>query len=120
MRIEFRPQSLVKNIVTESLSKDGNTLNRLIEIPTSKYSKGKVLDITYKKNEFLPTQWYVSNYNLYRRNNNGVTQTLVTKNINPQKSRTVVKKYTANGYGTERIIDNSNGKIKTKSKNIRP
>lgn len=120
MRIEFKPQNLVKNIVTESLSKDGNTLNRLIEIPTSKHSTGKVLDITYKKNEFLPTQWYVSNYNLYRRNSNGVTQTLVTKKTNSKKSCTVVKKYTANGYGTAKTIDNSNGKIKIRSKNIRP
>ena len=120
MRVEFRPQSLVKNIVTENLSKDGNVLNRIVEIPAHNSNAGKVLDITYKKNEFVPTQWYVANYNLFQRNKKAIAKTFDFTPISQNESHTVVKKYGANGYGTNKTIDIANGIIKTTESPIRP
>ena len=35
MKIGFKPQTLVKNLATEVFSDNGNTLNRIIEIPAT-------------------------------------------------------------------------------------
>lgn len=120
MRIEFNPQRLANNIITEHLAKDGKTLNRIIDIPSANKNIRKVLDITYKKSEFVPTEWFVSNYNLYRNNINGIAKTFNSERISPEKSRTVIKKYSGGGYGVEKVIENTNGKIKVQDKNIQP
>lgn len=49
MKIGFKPQTLVKNLATETFSNNGNTLNRIIEIPATATKPERVLDITYKK-----------------------------------------------------------------------
>lgn len=85
MRIEFRPQSLTKNLVSEVLLNDGKTLNRIIET-TGK--KPKIIQLTYKKSELLPTQWFVESYNVMKRKGDGrvtksfqVSQTQNNKDI---------------------------------------
>ena len=84
MKIGFKPQTLVKNLATEVFSDNGNTLNRIIEIPATATKPERVLDITYKKGEFIPTQWFVANYNLFKRN----TKNVVNKTFVSNKAHT--------------------------------
>lgn len=89
MRIEFRPQSLVKHLVSENLSSDGKTLNRIIET-TGK--KSRIIELTYKKSELLPTQWFVESYNVMKRKGNGgVTKSFQVKQKADNKKQIIVQ-----------------------------
>lgn len=119
MKIGFKPQTLVKNLATEVFSDNGNTLNRIIEIPATATKPERVLDITYKKGEYIPTQWYVANYNLFNRNaKNVVNKTLVSNKAHPDEIHSVVTTYGTNGYAKEVTIDVSNGEVNRTEKNI--
>ena len=47
MKIGFKPQNLVQNLVLEKFSDNGNSLKRIIEIPGK---APKTLEINYKRN----------------------------------------------------------------------
>ena len=119
MKIGFKPQTLVKNLATEVFSDNGNTLNRIIKIPATASKPERVLDITYKKGEFIPTQWFVANYNLFKRNTkNVVNKTFVSNKAHPDEVHSVVTTYGTNGYAKEVTIDISNGEVNRTEKNI--
>ena len=120
MKIGFKPQTLVANIASETFTDNGKTLNRIIEIPGKAGKSGKVLDITYKQGDFIPTQWYVSNYNLFNRDGkNIVRKTLKTNKAHANEIHSVVTTYGTNGYGKEVTIDISNGEVTKSSKHIK-
>ena len=119
MKIGFIPQTLVRNLATETFSNNGNTLNRIIEIPATATKPERVLDITYKKGEFIPTQWYVANYNLFSRNGKKVVnKTLVNQKAHPDEIHSVITTYGTNGYAKEVTIDVSNGEVSKTAKTI--
>ena len=112
MKIGFNPQVLLDNLVMEKFSDNGKSLRRIIEIPAKAQKSDKVLDITYKKSDFLPTQWYVANYNVTKRDGKKILEkTLVSEKVAPNDFHTVVRNYGANGFGREITIDNSNGNL---------
>lgn len=120
MKIGFKPQVLVQNLAKETFSDNGNTLNRIIEIPAKANKPERVLDITYKKGDFIPTQWYVSNYNLFNRDGkNVVRKTLQTNKAHANEIHSVVTTYGTNGYGKEVTIDVSGGEVSKSTKNIK-
>ena len=49
MKIGFKPQTLVKNLATEVFSDNGNTLNRIIEIPATATKPELFLTLHIKK-----------------------------------------------------------------------
>lgn len=109
MKIGFKPQSLVKNLVSEHFTDNGNTLKRIIEIPSK---KPKTLDITYKKTDCIPTQWYVSNYNLINRD----AKSTVVKTMNSTKTftdeiHTEIQKFGKTGKIEQLNIDIADGKV---------
>lgn len=119
MKIGFKPQTLVRNLATETFSNNGNTLNRIIEIPATATKPERVLDITYKKGEFIPTQWYVANYNLFSRNGKKVVnKTLVNQKAHPDEIHSVITTYGTNGYAKEVTIDVSNSEVSKTAKTI--
>ena len=119
MKIGFKPQTLVRNLATETFSNNGNTLNRIIEIPATATKPERVLDITYKNGEVIPTPWYVANYNLFSRNGKKVVnKTLVNQKAHPDEIHSVITTYGTNGYAKEVTIDVSNGEVSKTAKNI--
>lgn len=120
MKIGFKPQKLVDKLVSEDFFDNGNALRRIIEIPAKKNDTSKVLDITYRKGDFLPTQWYVASYNLVKRNpNSTIEKTLVSQKAHPDEIHTVVTQYNKNGYGKETTIDIDYSKLTKTSKDIK-
>lgn len=115
MKVNFNPERQVKGLVLERLSDNGKELKRVFEIPGK---KPKTLDVTYKKSEFLPTEWYVSNYNLRRRDANSTLLSSmkatnptkgefhrVIKNIDPRDGKvttTTINEY-ENGYFSKTV-----------------
>ena len=49
MKIGFKPQTLVRNLATETFSNNGNTLNRIIEIPATATKQNVFLTLLTKK-----------------------------------------------------------------------
>lgn len=89
MNIGFRPQKLTNNLVLEQVSKNGKTLRRIIEVPGK---KARTIELTYKQNEFLPTQWYVANYNVMKRGADGaVSKTFIADKTAKDKSKAVIQ-----------------------------
>lgn len=100
MKVNFNPERQVKGLVLERLSDNGKELKRVFEISGK---KPKTFDVTYKKSEFLPTEWYVSNYNLRRRDANS-TLLASMKATNPTKGEF---------HRVIKSIDPRNGKVTT-------
>lgn len=115
MKIGFKPQKLVQNLVLEKFADNGNTLRRIIEIPEK---KGKTIELTYKKGNFVPTQWYVANYNVIKRDG----QSTLVKSMNSTKSfpdevHTTIQRFGKTGKPEELTIDISNGEV---NKTVKP
>lgn len=109
MKIGFKPQSLLKNLVSEHYADNGNTLKRIIEIPAN---KPKTLEITYNKTNFIPTQWYVSNYNVISRNSNStVEKSMKSTKSFPDEIHTEIQRYDKKGEPEQLNIDIADGKV---------
>ena len=119
MKIDFKPQKLVNNIVTEHFTENGTALNRIISIPAKNQRPERVLDITYKKSNILPTEWYVSNYNLFSRNGKNVVHKTLTSEKNLNKTHTVVTTYGTCGYGRQVTINTANNNVSKSEKPIK-
>lgn len=86
MKIGFKPQRLTQNLVLEEFSNKGNTLKRIIETPK------RIIDLTYQKSEFIPTQWYVANYNVMKRGSNGrVIKTFNANKFSANESQAIIQ-----------------------------
>lgn len=110
MRIEFKPQCLLQNIVLEEFMEKGTKLRRVIETPK------RIIDLTYQKFDYLPTQWYVANYNVMKRGFNGkVIKTFDTNKYSADKSQTTVQNIYQNTI-KEIKIHTENGVVKKESK----
>lgn len=121
MKIGYKPQKLVKNLVSENFFNNGNSMRRIIEIPAQSAKAGKILDIVYTKTDSIPTQWYVANYNLIRRDKKStVAKTLTSVKTHPNEIHTVTSRYNQKGYGQELTIDINNGNVIKTSKDIQP
>ena len=118
MKISFKPPKLMNNLVIEKYLESGNSLRRVIEIPTQ---PAKVLDIIYTKTDFLPTEWYVSNYNVRRRDpNSTIEKSLTSVKTFPNEKHTVVQRInTSNGSFEQVTIDKSNDAISKKVSKIK-
>ena len=109
MKIGFKPQRLIQNLVFEEFSNKGNTLRRVIETPK------KIIDLTYKKIDFVPTQWYVANYNVMQRGSNGrIIKTFNTNKFSAKEFQSVVKKIYPQGI-VETKINVDNGRVTQKT-----
>ena len=126
MKIGFKPQSLVQNLVLEKFSNNGNSLKRIIEMPGK---NAKTLEINYEKTKFIPTQWYVSNYNVIKRDNKSTfVKSLQSTKSFPNENHTVVQRYNENhtvvqrynkiGKPEQLTIDVANGEVNTTTKSI--
>ena len=113
MRIDFKPQKMINNLVTEEIL-NAKQVRRVIDIPAKSGTPRKTLDITYTKSEFLPTEWFVSNYNLYI-NKKGLKKAFVATQKTSDKASSVVTEYGQNGFKTQLAI-NRNGQNVSKSK----
>lgn len=102
MRIDFKPQKLIDNLVTEEVL-SAKQVRRVIDIPAKSGTQRKTLDITYTKSEFLPTEWFVSNYNLYT-NKKGLKKAFVATRKASDKAKSVVTEYGQNGFRTQIAI----------------
>lgn len=115
MKINFMPQRLKNNLVMEKFIENGQALKRIIEIPGK---NPKVLDITYRKTDYLPTEWYVSSYNLIRRDKNSTLEkTLYSIKMFPNEQHTVVQKLKSN-KAEKIIINQTNGEVNKFVQNI--
>ena len=116
MKIGFQPQSLVQNLVLEKFSNNGNSLKRIIEMPGKNV---KTLEINYEKTKFIPTQWYVSNYNVIKRDNKSTfVKSLQSTKSFPNENHTVVQRYNKIGKPEQLTIDVANGEVNTTTKSI--
>lgn len=109
MRIEFRPQSFVNNLVLEQFSKDGKTLRRILEVSGK---KARTVELTYKQSDFLPTQWYVANYNVIKRGLKGtLSKSFEVLEKDKEHSKSVVKEIYSNNYMRKLTIDINNKQV---------
>lgn len=116
MKIGFKPQNLVQNLVLEKFSDNGNSLKRIIEIPGK---APKTLEINYKKGDFIPTQWYVSNYNVIKRDGKStLVKSLESTKSFPNENHTVVQRYNKIGKPEQLTIDVANGEVNKTTKTI--
>ena len=117
MKIGFKPQNLVQNLVLEKFSKNGDMLKRIIEIPGK---SPKTLEINYEKTKFVPTEWYVSNYNVISRNGkSSLVKTLESKKTLPNEQHTVVKRFNEKHQPEKLVIDVANGKVHKTKRHIK-
>ena len=117
MKIGFKPQNLVQNLVLEKFSDNGNFLKRIIEIPGK---KAKTLEISYKKANFLPTQWYVANYNVIGRDKQStVVKTLKSTKSFSNENHTVIQRNNKIGIPEEITIDMTSGEVNRTTKPIK-
>lgn len=115
MKIGFKPQKLVQNLVLEKFSNNGNSLKRIIEIPGR---QAKTVELTYKRADFMPTQWYVANYNVMKRDG----QSTLVKSMKSTKSfpddiHTKIQRLGRMGKPEELTIDITNGDV---NKTVKP
>lgn len=116
MKIDFRPQRLINNLVSEQ--KHGMQVKRIIEIPAKSGSTRKTLEITYRKSHVLPTEWFVSNYNLYTNKKGQVLKkSYSAAQVSPDRRFSTVTDYGQQGFKSQLVIKRS-GKNVSKSKNI--
>ena len=95
--------------MSEHYADNGNTLKRIIEIPAN---KPKTLEITYNKTNFIPTQWYVSNYNVISRNSNStVEKSMKSTKSFPDEIHTEIQRYDKKGEPEQLNIDIADGKV---------
>lgn len=117
MKIGFKPQNLVQNLVLEKFSDNGNSLKRIIEIPGK---APKTLEINYKKGDFIPTQWYVSNYNVIKRDGkSSLVKTLESTKSYLNENHTVVQRFNKKNQPEKVVIDITNGEINKTIKSIK-
>ena len=115
MRIDFRPQTMIDNLVSEEVL-NPKQVRRIIEIPKKNSQGRKVLDITYTRSDFMPTQWFVSNYNLYTtRKGLALKKAYASTQKNANRTRATVTEYGQNNFRSQLTI-NKNGEKVTKSK----
>lgn len=115
MRIDFRPQAMINNLVSEEVL-NAKQIRRIFEIPKNKKIARKVLDITYTKSDFMPTQWFVSNYNLYTTQKGLLLKkTLTTTQNAANQTKSTVTEYLQDNCKTQLTI-NKNGEQLAKSK----
>ena len=111
MKIDFRPQRLINNLVMEE-KLNAKQVRRVIDIPAKSGVSRKTLDITYTKSDLMPTQWFVSSYNLYaNRKGLGLKKSLVTNQNSLNNRNTVVTDYGQNGFRTKLDIKKIGQKI---------
>lgn len=111
MKIDFRPQRLINNLVMEE-KLNAKQVRRIIDIPAKSGVSRKTLDITYTKSDLMPTQWFVSSYNLYaNRKGLGLKKSLVTNQNSLNNRNTVVTDYGQNGFRTKLDIKKIGQKI---------
>lgn len=111
MKIDFRPQRLINNLVMEE-KLNAKQVRRIIDIPAKSGVSRKTLDITYTKSDLMPTQWFVSSYNLYaNRKGLGLKKSLVTNQNSLNNRNTVVTDYGQNGFRTKLDIKKFGQKI---------
>ena len=109
MKIGFRPQKLVQNLVLEKFSDNGNTMKRIIEISEK---NAKTVELTYKKAKFVPTQWYVANYNVIKRDGNStLLKSMTSTKSFPDDVHTIIQKKKKTGRPEELTIDITNGEV---------
>lgn len=117
MKIGFKPQKLVQNLVLEKFSNNGNSLKRIIEIPGK---SPKTLEINYEKTKFIPTQWYVSNYNVIKRDGKStIVKSLDSTKSFPNENYTVVQRYNKIGKPEQLTINIANGEVNKTTKPIK-
>ena len=115
MKIGFKPQKLVQNLVLEKFADNGNTLKRIIEIPGK---KAKTVEITYNKTNFIPTQWYVANYNVMKRDSHStLVKSMSSTKSFPDDVHTTIQRFGRTGKPEELTIDISNGEV---NKTVKP
>ncbi len=111
MKIDFRPQRLINNLVMEE-KLNAKQVRRVIDIPAKSGVSRKTLDITYTKSDLMPTQWFVSSYNLYaNRKGLGLKKSLVVDQNSLNNRNTVVTDYGQNGFRTKLDIKKIGQKI---------
>lgn len=111
MKIDFRPQRLINNLVMEE-KLNAKQVRRIIDIPAKSGVSRKTLDITYTKSDLMPTQWFVSSYNLYaNRKGLGLKKSLVVDQNSLNNRNTVVTDYGQNGFRTKLDIKKIGQKI---------
>ncbi len=111
MKIDFRPQRLINNLVMEE-KLNAKQVRRIIDIPAKSGVSRKTLDITYTKSDLMPTQWFVSSYNLYaNRKGLGLKKSLVAEQNSLNNRNTVVTDYGQNGFRTKLDIKKIGQKI---------
>lgn len=116
MKIGFKPQKLVQNLVLEKFSKNGDMMKRIIEIPGK---SPKTLEINYEKTKFVPTEWYVSNYNVIKRDGKStLVKSLESTKSFPNENHTVVQRYNKIGKPEQLTIDIVNGEVNKTTKPI--
>ena len=116
MKIGFKPQKLVQNLVLEKFSKNGDMMKRIIEIPGK---SPKTLEINYEKTKFVPTEWYVSNYNVIKRDGKStLVKSLESTKSFPNENHTVVQRYNKIGKPEQLTIDVANGEVNKTTKTI--
>lgn len=116
MKIDFRPQRLINNLVLEQ--KNGTQIKRIIEIPAKSANTRKTLEITYRKSHVLPTEWFVSNYNLYTNKKGQVLKkSYSVAQVSPDRRFSTVTDYGQQGFKSQLVIKRD-GKDVSKSKNI--
>ena len=114
MKIGFKPRRLAQNLVLEKFSDNGNTLTRIIEIPSK---NAKTVELTYKKTSFVPTQWYVANYNVIKRDSKStLAKSMTSTKSFPDDVHTIIQRRGKTGRPEELTIDISNGEV---SKTVR-
>lgn len=117
MKIGFKPQKLVQNLVLEKFSKNGDMMTRIIEIPGK---SPKTLEINYEKTKFVPTQWYVSNYNVIKRDGKStIVKSLESTKSFPNENHTVVQRYNEKHQPEKVVIDITNGEVNKTTKPIK-
>ena len=102
MRIDFKPQRMIDNLVSEEVL-NPKQIRRVIEVPSKNRNTRKVLDITYTKSDFLPTEWFVSNYNLYT-NKKGLKKAFIATQKTSNEVNSFVTEYGQNGFRTQVAI----------------
>lgn len=116
MKIGFKPQKLVQNLVLEKFSKNGDMMKRIIEIPGK---SPKTLEINYEKTKFVPTEWYVSNYNVIKRDGKStIVKSLESTKSFPNENHTVVQRYNKICKPEQLTIDIVNGEVNKTTKPI--
>ncbi len=114
MKIIHSPLPNAGTVVLENFYNKGKALHRIIET-----TKNTTIDINYEMSEFLPTQWYIANYNVYKRGKNGIILKMLDKSVASQNKSTVkITERIFNNKYLQTTIDKSDNNITKNSKTI--